>query len=139
MHGATVTDVGPYDGGENSWDRYCNYEYTIALNGCLFINSLIKSSGANWHSSFEQELVEGPEDNYSNTIPSSYLYSTKGSTVGEIKFAAVLGNGVYYEFPGKLFCDNGTVYTGGGATRAKAIQKAMNSVKLFSPKHVERN
>lgn len=137
--GATVTDVGPYDGGEDIWDRYCNYEYSIALNGCLFINSLINNSGANWHSAFGYTLVEGPEDNFRNTISNSYLYFAKGTKVGEIKFAAVLGNGVYYEFPGTLYCDNGTVYTGGSASRAKVMQKTTDSVKLFTPKHIERN
>lgn len=136
LYGASVSSVGPYDGGKDGWDRYCNYEYTIALDGCLFINSVVNNSGANWDSPFGYTLVEGPEDKYCNTISSSYLYYAKGTKIGEIKFAAVLGNGVYYEFPETLYCDNGTVYTGGNGTRSKALHKFKETEETHSPMHV---
>lgn len=127
-----VTSIGPYEGQSDRYDRTCYFQFDYSVNGSLFINSIVESSGINWSSDFTYTLVNGCPDDYSTTISTSYGYNSKGTLVGEIHFAAVLGNGVYYEFPQILYCDNGTVYSG-GATRAKTVNQMQAPLVQLHP------
>ena len=109
----SVTGHEPYSDADGR-DRKCNYEYAFEVDGCLFFNSIISSSGENWASDFQYTVAEGCKDGYKDTFSSSYCYFSEGTSVGNIYFAAILGNGVYYKLPHILYCDNGSVYLGGG-------------------------
>lgn len=125
-----VLSIEPYSDADGR-DRSCVYEYTVEVDGCLFFNRIIKSSIANWSSDFSFPIIINCNDNSTLSLQSAYYYFSKGTNVGAISFAAILGNMVYFQFPVTLYCDNGTVYVGNSQSKKRSDSNTFTDSDLL--------